>query len=117
MSYLNKLSDYSPVILRVGLAFVFLWFGWASFANPDMFASLVPVWMAPFGSATMLVRVHGVFELIFGLLLFAGVLTRLSAFFLFLSLIQTITLLSWGPIMVRDIGLALALFSIVVIRK
>lgn len=117
MNYLNNklagVEKYAPLILRIGLAFVFMWFGWSGIANTQMWVAMVPSWALVFGSAATLVKIHGAFELFFGLLLFAGILTRLSAFLLLLSLLQTLTILSWGPVMVRDIGLTLALIAIV----
>ncbi len=112
----DRMHDYSPLVLRLGVAFVFIWFGWSGISNTDMWTSLVPTWALAIAPATTLVWLHGMFELIFGLLLFAGIWTRGVAFFLLLSLIQTLTLLSWGPVMVRDIAIMIVLLA-VVMRK
>lgn len=112
MHVLTFLRSHSADILRVGLAFAFLWFGWSGVSNTQMWVGLVPEWTEIIASAETLVLLHGVFEIVFGLLLFAGIWTGPVAFILFLNLLHTITLLSWGPIMVRDISLALALLSV-----
>lgn len=116
MSYFSnlslRLSRYSSLVLRIGIAFVFIWFGWSGLMEPQRWISLVPTWTASIAPALTLVRAHGIFELLFGLLLFFGYAKRLASALLFASLIQTLTLLEFGPIMVRDIGLALATLAI-----
>jgi len=116
LNFLDRFSQYAPLTLRVGLAFVFIWFGWSGLTNPTMWVGLVPAWTAMFGSAYNLVLIHGAFELILGLTLLFGFYTRLSAALLLLSLLQTLTILGWGAVMVRDIGLTLALLSIVLAK-
>ena len=103
--------------MRVGIAVVFLWFGYQGTSNPAQFTGLVPEWAASIVAAETLVRAHGIFELAFGLLLLIGVGARVSAALLLLSLINTIVLLPYGAIMVRDIGIAFALVSIVLQSK
>ncbi len=116
LNFLDRFSPYSPLILRAGLAFVFIYFGWSGLMNTQMWVSLVPAWTGVFGSAYTLVKIHGVFELVLGLTLLFGFYTRLSAALLLLSLLQTLTILTWGPVLVRDIGLTLALLSIVLAK-
>lgn len=112
MYVLAFLRSHSADILRVGLAFVFLWFGWSGISNTGMWVAMVPAWTGIIASAETLVLLHGIFEIVFGLLLFAGIWTGPVAFILFLNLLHTLTLLSWGPIMARDITIALALLSV-----
>jgi len=112
MHALTFLRSHSEDILRVGLAFAFLWFGWSGISNPNMWVSMVPSWTGVIATPGTLVLLHGIFEVVFGLLLFADIWTGPVAFILFLNLLHTLTLLSWGPIMVRDITIALALLSV-----
>jgi len=42
---LDKTKKYSPVILRFGLAIVFLWFGFSQLKNPDSWTSLLPAFL------------------------------------------------------------------------
>ncbi len=113
MAILSNLEPYAGVVLRIGLAFVFLWFGWSGINNTEMWVGMVPEWTSVIASPETLVLLHGIFELVFGLLLFIGVGTRIVALLLLLNLLHTITLLSWGPIMARDITIATALLSTV----
>lgn len=106
------LRSHSDDILRAGLAFVFLWFGWSGVSNPGMWVAIVPSWTSVIATPEILVFLHGIFEIVFGLLLFAGIWTGPVAFILFLNLLHTITLLPWGPIMARDIAIASALLSL-----
>jgi len=106
------LSKYSKLVLRLGLAFVFGWFGYTAFTNPEMFVGLVPAWTGSILPALTLIKIHGVFELVFAVLLLVGWKTRLVSGLLLLSLIGTIASLSYGPTMIRDIAIALALLSV-----
>ena len=108
---MNYLRNHANFILRGGLAFVFIWFGYKSFTNPQMFLSLVPSW-TNFIDTTILIKIHGTIEVIFGILLLIGWKIRLSAGLLLLTLLGTLFSLSYGAIMIRDIGLWLALFSV-----
>ncbi len=114
---IDKLSPYSHIILRIGLGFVFIWFGWSSITETEKWIALVPAWaidiLAP---ANILVIGHGIFEVVFGLLLVFGIFARLTATLLLLNLLHTITLIS-GPTQIRDIGLAFALLALVVHKK
>lgn len=110
---LKQLEPYAGTVLRIGLAFVFMWFGWSGISNTEMWVGLVPAWTNVIASPETLVLIHGIFELVFGLLLFVGLGTRVVAFLLLLNLLHTITLLSWGPIMARDIALSTSLLSLI----
>ena len=39
---IDKIKKYSPVILRFGLAIVFLWFGFSQLKNPEPWTGLLP---------------------------------------------------------------------------
>lgn len=109
---LTNYQKYAPMILRFGLGFVFIWFGYSGLVNPQMWVGLVPAWTAAIAPASTLVLIHGAIELIGGFLLFANWQVRWVSAILFLNLVHTITLLPYGPIMVRDIALAVALISV-----
>ncbi len=109
---LTKFEPHADTILRMGLGFVFLWFGWSSITNPSYWSDLVPTWTSFIAEAETLVRLHGIVELVAGLFLFAGIKTRFSAGLLFIVLVHTIILLEPGAIMVRDVGLATALLAL-----
>lgn len=108
---INKYRNYAPFVLRAGLGFVFIWFGWGSVTNPEMWTRMVPAWTSFLATPETLLYIHGIFEIIFGALLIVGIYIRIVSFLLLVNLIHTITLVS-GPTLIRDVGLAAALFSI-----
>jgi uncharacterized membrane protein YphA (DoxX/SURF4 family) len=108
---MDFIKKYSNFILRGGLSLVFIWFGYKSFTNPQMFVSLVPTW-TNFIAPTTLIKIHGTLEVVFGILLLVGWKIRLSAGVLLLTLFGTLFGLDYGPTMVRDVGLWLALLSV-----
>ncbi len=110
---MDRYASYAPLILRLGLGFVFLWFGYSGMTETAMWTGLVPDWATAIAPAATLIQAHAIVEIIGGLLLIFGIQVRIVAFILLLNLIHTITLLPYGPIMVRDIGLAAALLSLV----
>jgi uncharacterized membrane protein YphA (DoxX/SURF4 family) len=101
----------SSIILRLGIGFVFTWFGWSGITNTEQWVGLVPAWTSAFGSPELLVKIHGVVEFVFGILLILGVYTRIAATILFLSLFNTLFAVQ-GPTLIRDIGLATATLSL-----
>lgn len=109
---MNQLKQYAPLVLRIGIGFVFIWFGLSGLMNPQMWTGMVPAWTSVFGSPTTLVYIHGAVELIGGFLVCANYRVRPAALILFLSLLQTLTIVSWGPIFVRDIGLTLGTLAV-----
>ena len=106
------MKKYAPAILRLGLGFVFMYFGWQSVSNPAMFAGLVPHWTNAIMPAVNLVFIHGIFEIVAGMLLFSGYFTRTISIILFLDLLDIISLLGFCEIAVRDFGLAAAMFAL-----
>lgn len=109
---LAKYENYSALVLRAGLGFVFIWFGFSALIDPEMWISLVPAWTGLFASAKTLVIIHGIVEVIGGFLLCTGLKIRLVTIVLFLNLLHIMTLLNFGPVLVRDIGLAAALLAV-----
>jgi uncharacterized membrane protein len=110
---------YSNLFLRLGLAFVFLWFGIDKFFHPGYWlnawvpASIVHMAAAVHITANTLVYSIGVFELLTGISLLAnmyiGFFGSLSILFL-----ATIPFFSgFNEVLVRDIGLIGGLLSLV----
>lgn len=107
---MNKLKEFAPVILRIGLALVFLWFGLNQIIKPSDWVGYIPdfvVNMSPL-SATTLVYLNGAFEVIFGSLLLLGFFTRVSAFLLFLHMAHITLMVGFDAVGVRDFGLTIA---------
>ena len=108
------LRDSAPIVVRIALSLVFLWFGSQQLMNTPMWLSFVPDAATSISglSATTLVHFNGAFEIVFGLCLLAGFFTRTSGLLLGLHLLGISLNLGFSAIGVRDLGLALATISI-----
>jgi uncharacterized membrane protein YphA (DoxX/SURF4 family) len=115
--FVDKYSKHSVTVLRIFLGLVFIFFGWTSITAPGSFTSLVPAWTSILGAAETLVRIHGVFEIALGIMLAFGIQARIVAFVLFLDLLHVLTLLKFGPVWIRDFGLAGAMLSAALAKR
>ncbi len=111
----SSLLKYSPVIVRVGISLVFLWFGASQILTPEDFTSFLPKFMSATGiSPINLIHFNGAFEIIFGILLLLGLFTRLISLALGVHiLIIAVNLGGLNQLSVRDLGLTFATFSII----
>lgn len=100
-------------ILRLGLAFVFLWFGFSQLSDAAQWVGFVPGWATHFIPSGTLVLFNGMFEVSFGILLALGVVTRAVSLFLAIHLMVIALSIGFNAIGVRDIGLSLATVSLV----
>lgn len=108
------MKNFAPIILRIGLSLVFLWFGLQQFLHTSMWTGLVPNWIVSTSgfSAATLVHFNGAFEIVFGLCLFFGFFTQVTAFLLALHLLDIMFTVGYNDIGVRDFGLAMATIAI-----
>ncbi len=110
-------KEYAPIVVRLGVSAVFLWFGVMQLLKPDNFTRYLPEFLYGQPYSQTLVLLNGGFEIVFGLLLLAGLFTRLAAFLLGFHLL-TLTLefmISFGftnEVFARDFGLTLATFAV-----
>lgn len=111
----EKTKEYGPSILRIGLALVFLWFGLNQLFDPGSWVGWVPGWIHPIVHPAIVVFVNGIFEVALGTMLLIGFMTRLSALILGVHLFFISLSVGYGGTMVRDLGLFIATFSIVLI--
>lgn len=111
---LDKLAPYAPIVLRVSLALLFLWFSVQQFLHPRVWEGFVPDSVVAIShlSAGTLVFINGVFELIFGTILLIGFWTRWAALFLALHLFDIAYTIGYDSLAMRDLGLAVATLSI-----
>ncbi|GEM_PF-1907996 len=105
-----NLSRYSPLLLRLSLALVFLWFGVDKFANPGYWAHQVPETIRVIAGITedteyAFVHAMGVFEMLVGSALAIGILTRHVAAIASVFLFSIIVTTGLTPATVRDVGL------------
>jgi len=104
--------DFGQVLLRGGLVALFLWFGLSQIAAPAEWIAWVPTWTAAFAPAQTLVMLNGAFEVILGLALAAGFLTRWVALLLALHLFLIAFEVGYNDIGVRDFALGVATLSL-----
>ena len=108
------MKEAAPIVLRIAVSLVFLWFGSQQIMNTKMWLSFVPdVAVSMSGlTASTLVHFNGALEIVFGLALIAGFFTRISALVLALHLFGITMTLGLSPIGVRDFGLSFATLAV-----
>ncbi len=107
------MKKYAPLVLRIAIACVVLWFGWQQIAHPTNWVRVLPPWTHSLPIASLsLIAINGWFEIIFGLALLVGFYTRFVALILALHIFDIAYTLGYGAIGVRDFGLAVAALSI-----
>ena len=111
---MKMLKPFSPVVLRIGIAAVFLWFGFDQFIHTTDWIGYVPQSIRDILhlSPTTLVYMNGLFEITFGLALFLGFYTRFVAFLLALHLMDITFIVGYSSIGIRDFGLSIAVIAI-----
>jgi len=109
----KKMQSVGFIVLRTGLALVFVWFGVNQLMNPSAWTSFVPYWgIPPFLNATQVVLINGLFEVLSSILLILNIFTRPVAFLLFLHLIGIAIPMGLSPTGVRDFGLCISTFAL-----
>ena|SRR3989338_857751 len=129
--FVEENKKYSAAIIRVGVAFVLLWFGINQLVNPESFLGYIPQWLYPHDaqmqhghpmqlmhnipvpSVHTVLMGNGIFETTAGILLLIGLFTRVTAFIAALHLLVIAFSLGYNDIAIRDIGLAIMAFSLV----
>lgn len=108
-----KFKEYAPIILRIGVSMVFIWFGFTNVFNPNSLLGYLPEFIFSLKiNPTTILLANGIFELIFGFFLLIGLFTRFSAFLLSLHLFLIAVGLGYNDLAVRDIGLTIATFVV-----
>ena len=109
---LNICSAYAPLLVRVSISLVFLWFGINQLLLPEDFMGYLPEQILGLDFAQSIVLMNGIFEIILGGLLLVGLFIRPTALLLCIHLLTIIVSLGYNDIAVRDAGLMLITFSI-----
>ena len=109
---LSGTGKYAPVVVRLGLSLVLLWFGINQILYPLNWFGWVPPSVSAFMDVHMVVLINGIFEVVFGLLLLVGIFTRFASFLLALHLLGITLSIGLNEIGVRDFGLTLAMISV-----
>ena len=98
-------EKYAPLILRIGLALVLIWFGINQLIEPAAWSGLVNGFLANLISPITLVMINGVAEIVMAIFLILGLFTRIVAVIHALHLLVIISALGYNDIAVRDFGL------------
>lgn len=110
----NTATLIGITLLRIALAFVFLWFGFSQLGDTGAWVSVVPSWAIGISgmAAGTLVILNGIFEIIMGILLVFGIWTRVVAWVLGIHLFMIAVSFGFTAIGVRDIGLSLGTIAL-----
>lgn len=105
------------IILRLGLASVFLWFGFSQLFNGIAWVGWVPEWAVAFSNLppAMIVLGNGLFEVISGTLLGMGLWVRPVALLLAIHMAVIVSHIGLTAIGVRDFGLTLATIALMLL--
>lgn len=95
-------------ILRLGLAFIFLWFGFSQISDVTTWVSFVPTFLGNFINPAFLVLVNGIFEIVAGICLSFNIFVKQISILLGIHLFFIAVSIGLTSVGVRDIGLALA---------
>lgn len=110
----TNLARFAPLVLRLGLTALFLWFGFSQVTDPAGWLSWVPPWATGLSwiSSQTLILLNGGFEIVLGLALAAGFYTRWAALFLSLHLFFIAYEIGYNDIGVRDFSLAISTLAV-----
>ena len=110
---MRTVKTYAPIVLRLGIALVFLWFGTQQLLHATSWTSYLPTFTTSWSiKATTIVMLNGLFETIFGALLLLGVFVRSVALVLALHMFGILISVGYNEIGVRDFGLLIATIAI-----
>lgn len=106
--------EWGVLILRLGLAILFLWFGFSQLFDGVNWVGWVPDWAVSFLHIppAMIVLLNGSFEVIAGSLLALNIFTRWAALLLALHLLVLVVEIGLNEIGMRDFGLMMATFAL-----
>jgi uncharacterized membrane protein YphA (DoxX/SURF4 family) len=108
--FTSFLQSSAPIVLRLGMSIVILWFSVQQFLHTKVWTAYVPDSAVAIThlSAVTLVYINAFFELVLGGMLIFGWHTRIVALLLALHLFDIMWVVGYGEIGVRDFGLAVA---------
>jgi uncharacterized membrane protein YphA (DoxX/SURF4 family) len=105
--------SYAPVVLRIGVCLVYLWFGISQIMNQSRWVAMVPEYasLVPI-STENLVLINGISEVVLAILLLIGWRVRIVALLLTIHAFHIMTVVGYTPIGVRDFGIFIAVLSV-----
>lgn len=107
-------SEWGIFVLRVGLAVLFLWFGFSQFLDQSAWVSWVPDWVLAMTGleAEMVVLLNGGLEIALGILLALGLYIRPAAILLGLHLAVITFEIGVNSVGMRDFAIMMATFAL-----
>ena len=110
----DKMKNFAPIIIRIGISLIFLWFGTQQIFNTSAWINLIPTWITSMSgiNASVLVHFNGAFEVVFGFCLLLGYFTRITSFLLALHILDIMFTVGYSSIGIRDFGLSMATISV-----
>lgn len=112
-------AQKGQLVLRFGLAGVFLWFGFSQLFDGLNWVAWIPEWattLIPLPPA-MIVLLNGLFEVFFASLLALGIWQKYVPFILFGHILLVVIAVGYNATGVRDFGLAMATLSFALQNK
>lgn len=109
---------YSNIFLRIGLAFVFFWFGIDKFIHPDYWLNAwVPIKIIDFFSSLKvqgsdIVFMAGIFEILVAVSLLTNIFVSIFSFLAALFIVGIMLFHGLNEALIRDVGLIGGLVSI-----
>ena len=105
---------FAPVVLRIGLAAMYLWFGFSEVLNPDLWTTWVPTWASSLTGLTphTIVYINGGFEIAMGAFLAFGLAVRWVALILAAHMALIVYEIGFDAIGVRDAAIAAATLAL-----
>ncbi len=115
MVIFEKYKPLAPAIVRIGLGLVFLWFGLTQIFNGQSFLGYLPDFAKQIHLAPLtIILLNGILDTTIGLCYTLGIFTRLTAFVAMLHLCLVVIGLGYNDIAVRDLGLIIISFSVMI---
>ncbi len=113
----SRRITFGFALLRIGLAFVFLWFGFSQLRDPLSWTGYLPEFLQEGTISTLhMVLLNGWFEVLASILLIIGVFTRPLALLLSLHLFGiALSIGVSSAVGVRDVGLAIATLVVMIL--
>jgi uncharacterized membrane protein YphA (DoxX/SURF4 family) len=101
---------FAPVVLRLGLAVLYIWFGFSEILNTPAWTSWVPAWTVSLThlSAIQIVLFNGAFEVVAGALLAIGIWVRPVAALVALHMLLIVIDIGLDQIGMRDLAICCA---------
>ena len=106
-------KEDAPVVLRISISLMILWFGLTSIFNHESLVGYLPEFVYSLEiSLPSIMLLNGIFEIVLGTLLIIGLFTRVVAFILFLHILLIMFSLGYNDVAIRDFGLAFATLAV-----